>query len=246
MWHLSVNAHNTALFNPQHGRSDLDNPHWSLSLILWVGVKRSSTATEELRKNHTAMQKTDTWVKAWLTFSWLSFCCFPPAKPHRAEGKWRGNSLWITASSWRCPVSRLTLLSCCYPKSLQNQRERIFLPVLLAMKLPWARPYQISALNESAGPQHSCVLRKALSLSGLYQPMPPSLEQSQWVSSTWHQPYERHPWSCHASCSRLIAQYKCGKWPEKCCYWDTWEQEPEKKTHLLTACEMIFTVPTPP
>lgn len=132
----------TAFFNPQHGRSDLDNSHWSLSLILWVDGKSSSTAMEELRKNHTTMQKTDTWVKAWLTLSWLLFCCFPLAKAHRAEGKRRGNLLWTAASSWRCPVSRLMLLSCWYHKPSQNQRERIFFASVTSHEtaLSWSRP----------------------------------------------------------------------------------------------------------
>lgn len=180
--------------------------------------------------------------------SWLSFCCFPPAKACRAEGKWRGNPLRTAASSWRCPVFRLTLLSCCYPKPSQNQRERFFLPVLIAKKLPWADPDQISALSESAGPQHSLCVKESPAFVRVMpsQSIPPSLERSWWESSTWDQPCERQPWSHHASCSRLIVQYKSGKWPEKCCYWGPWEQEPEKKPPLQTACVMTFAVPAHP
>lgn len=106
-----------------------------------------------------------------------------------------------------------------------------FLPVLLAVKLPWADPDQIWALSESAGLSIASVLRKVLPWSGWWpsQPTPPPLERSWWVSSTRLQPCERQPWSCHASCSRFIAQHNCGKRPEKCCYWDTWEQKLGKK-----------------
>lgn len=56
-------------------------------------------------------------------------------------------------------------------QTITKPKREISLPVLLAMKLPWADPDRISALNESAGPQHSlCVKESHAFASGMAQP----------------------------------------------------------------------------
>lgn len=44
-------------FDAQGGRSDLDNPHWRLGLMLWVDAKSSSTATDNLMERSQSHMK---------------------------------------------------------------------------------------------------------------------------------------------------------------------------------------------